>query len=92
MERYIGQKAQQALEALTTDESLEHRLRTARAHLSFVTGDHYLQSAPAEVQEYLGAVRDIADDEPLPDVAGKIREAIEAVFEQWGREHPSNVA
>ena len=92
MEQYIGQKAQQALEALTTDKPLEERLVEARMHLSFVTGDHYLQSATAEVQQYLGAVRDIAEGEPLPDAARKIREAIETIFEQWGREHPVDAA
>ena len=88
MQNYIAQKAQQALEALTTDQPLEERLRTARMHFSLVTSDHYLQDAPADVQQYLAAVRDIPDGEPWPDTARKIREAIETVFEAWGREHP----
>ena len=92
MDRYIGQKAQQALEALTTDSSLEQRLKEARMHLSSVTGTHFLQSASTQVQQHLVAVSDIADNEPLPDVACKIREAIETIFEQWGREHPNEVA
>jgi hypothetical protein len=87
MERYIAQKAQQALEALTTDEPLEQRLKTARMHFSFVTIEHYLRSAPSEVRQYLGAIQAIADDEPLPDVARKVREAIGTVFEQLGREN-----
>jgi hypothetical protein len=86
MERYIVQKAQQALEALTTEESLEDRLRAARMHFSFVTDDHYLQSAPAEVQKYLTAVRYIPHGEPRPETARTIREAIESIFEAWGRE------
>jgi hypothetical protein len=87
MENYIVQKAQQALEALTTDEPLEDRLRTARMHLSIVTDDHYLKTAPSDVQLYLGAVRDIPEAEPWPDMARTIREAIETIFEAWGREH-----
>lgn len=86
MERYITQKAQQALEALTGEESLEDRLRAARMHFSFVTDDHYLQTAPAEVREYLTAVRDIPPGESRPETARKIREAIETVFEARGRE------
>ena len=50
METYIAQKAQQALEALTTEETLEDRLRAARMHFSLVTDEHYLKSAPAEVR------------------------------------------
>lgn len=48
MERYIGQKAQQALEALTTEDSLSERLATARMHLLSVID--FLQGAPDEVQ------------------------------------------
>jgi hypothetical protein len=57
-------------------------------HFLFVTGDHYLETAPVEVRKYLKAVRDIPDGEPRPETARTIREAIESIFEAWGREHP----
>jgi hypothetical protein len=85
---YIGQAAQQALEALATGEPLDERLKAARARLSVVTSDDYLQSAPRHVQKCLSGIRDISDNESKAEIARKIREAIENIFEALGREHP----
>jgi hypothetical protein len=85
MEHYIAQKAQQALEALTTPDSLRDRLELARMHFGFVTSDHYLSSSPATVRESLIAIRDMNKDEPFPSVAHKIRTAIETIFEEFGK-------
>lgn len=86
MENYVAQKAQQALEALTSADSLKHRLEAARGHFRFVTNDHYLSSCPGAVRDCLIAVRDIANDETLPSVVYKIRTAIETILVQLGKQ------
>jgi hypothetical protein len=86
IEHYIAQKAQQALEALTSADSLKDRLEAARDHFRFVTRDHYLSSCPETVRDCLIAVRDIANDESLPSLAHKIRTAIETIFEEFGKQ------
>lgn len=84
MDRYIGQKAQQALEALTTEDSLQQRLAAARSHLGAITSEHFFQSAPSEVQKCLTAICDISDTDSRPSAARKICDAIESIFEACG--------
>jgi hypothetical protein len=55
MERYIAQKAGEALEAMCGRESLTKRLREARLRFLTVAGDHFLDSAPEDVRESIKA-------------------------------------
>jgi len=48
MQNYIGQKAQQALEALCEERPLMKRLELAKLH--FENCEQYLDTAPPEVQ------------------------------------------
>jgi len=55
VERYIAQKADQALEAMCGRESLTKRLKHAQMHLIFVSDEHHLGSAPKHVRESITA-------------------------------------
>ena len=55
MERYIAQKADQALEAMCGRESLTKRLKNAKMHLVSVSDDHFLRTAPEDVRESITA-------------------------------------
>lgn len=90
MDRYIAQKAQQALQALMTDETLRERLSAACGHLLSIP-DGLTQTAPAEIQECLTAVRNIPEHNSSTDTAGTVRDTIETILEEWGRQDaPSN--
>lgn len=86
MERYIVQKAQQALEALTTEDSLENRLRLARLHLSFPTDGNYFGSMTPEVRRAYHNYLSTSADEPRPTQAQVLRLLLMEIFEADGRE------
>jgi hypothetical protein len=51
MERYIAQRADQALEAMCGRESLTKRLQNAKMYFLSVSNDHFLGTAPEDVRE-----------------------------------------
>ena len=55
MERYIAQKADQALEAMCGRESLTKRLKNAQMHFIFVSDEHHLGTAPEHVRKSITA-------------------------------------
>jgi hypothetical protein len=86
MDYYVVQKAQQALEALTTDQPLESRLTEAAMHLSFTTGSVYMITMPSEVRKpYLDYQRVTERQEPLPNQAEHLRDLLEEIFRAAGR-------
>lgn len=86
MEHYIIQKAQQALKDLASSEPLIDRLKNARLHLSIVTSEHWLSSAPKHVSECLRELEGLPMDAPLPSQAEVICACIEYIFEESGRQ------
>lgn len=76
MELKIRNQANEAFRALTTNESLPDRLKSARNAFIIVFGD----KAPPKVMVALKAVEEIKDGECLLGQTEKIRQAIEAVI------------
>ena len=85
MNLYIAKKAQDALKALASVDSRENRLKEARMHLMLVTSEYHKASATEHVRECLGKIEKITDEQSLEDVSTIIREAIETIFEEYGR-------
>jgi len=84
MNNYIGQKAQQSLEALCQERPLAGRLKLAQDH--FGNCEQYLDEAPDgvrdDVKKFLDA--DIQNDPTGASLA--LQSAIQAVFEGCGRQ------
>jgi hypothetical protein len=55
MEGYVGQKADQALDAMCGRESLTKRLQNAQMHFMSISNDHFLGSAPKLVRDSIKA-------------------------------------
>lgn len=96
MQNYIEQKAQQAIEALCEDRPLWRRLQLAKLH--FENCEDYLDTAPEDVQQFIKAFLDSfnvpepkrskkkARAEKIARTCLALNSAIEAVFEECGRE------
>ena len=96
MQNYIGQKAQQAIEALCEDWPLWRRLQLAKLH--FENCEHFLDTAPEDVQQSIKNFLDSfnvqepkrgkkkARVEKTARICLTLNSAIEAVFEECGRE------
>jgi hypothetical protein len=84
MQKYLGQKAQQALEAMCEEAPLSKRLNAARRH--FEDAAQYVDAAPEDVRKYVKAflASDVEHDMRRSSLA--LQSAIESVFEQAGRE------
>ena len=90
MNLYIGQKAQQALEALGSGESLERRLQEAHGHFMAVADAHFLNDARPEVRDAIMAFAKADVGANLKEASTQCRLAIELVFSACGREHAAN--
>jgi hypothetical protein len=94
MERYIGQKAQQALEALGGVGSLRQRLKSAKGHFALVNMKEHLVTMPPQVGEAIKTFMEAdveTDIEPdLLEASRACQTAIELIFSTLGREEISH--
>ena len=86
MERYIGQKADQALEAMCGGASLENRVKTAKMYFLSVSEDHFLKSAPEDIQDYITKLMKADVDSNPGDAAALVKGAILAILLELGRQ------
>lgn len=85
---YIAQMGQEALKELSEDKPLKERLIWARYRISAVATEHHLNGTPHKLQEAIMAVNSLTGEESFPDQSRAIREAIEEIFEAYGRHYP----
>jgi hypothetical protein len=85
MERYIAQKADQALEAMCSRESLTKRLKNAQMHFMAVSNDHFLGSAPEAVRKSIKAFLKCKTGRGSMRAAAVAADAIASALIEFGR-------
>jgi hypothetical protein len=86
MERYIAQKANEALEAMCGRDSLTSRLRKARLCFASVEGDAFLASAPESVRKSITAFMKSSGGRGCHNGAALVQTAISLSLMEFGRE------
>lgn len=86
MDRYLAQKADDALKAMCGTGSHEERVRGALAHLGSIPVEQ-IEEAPDDVQAALRDGLDVRADELNGDAAERIAGAIRAILEEWGAQN-----
>ncbi len=85
MERYIAQKAGEALEAMCGSGSLTSRLRKARLCFAVVAGDTFLAKAPESVRESITAFMKSRVGRGSRNGAALVQSAIALSLMEFGR-------
>jgi hypothetical protein len=85
MERYIAQKADEALKAMCGGYSLTGRLRDAQMHFHSISDEHYLRTTPQNVRESIVAFFEMQDRRGSLKSAALAHSAIASVLIEWGR-------
>ena len=83
MKHYLGQKAQQALEELVKEDSLQNRLQAARLHTIIANNEHFIEDAEG-VREALREIDAAFAGDNLVIQGQAISRFIEEVFQEYG--------
>ena len=86
MERYIAQKADQALEAMCGRESLTKRLKSAKMYFLSVSDDYFLGTAPEDVRESITAFLKSKTGRGSKRAAALVKSAICSSLLEFGRQ------
>lgn len=86
MERYIAQKAGEALEAMCGKESLTERLNNAKMYFGTVSGDGFLSIAPKNVRESITAFMKSDTEKGSLESAALVTTAISLTLFEFGRQ------
>jgi hypothetical protein len=86
MIKYLAEKASDALKELLTEDSLQDRLKHAGARLSSAMLEDTKSLSP-ELQQLIEEYKKLPDDTPRPHKATVLRQLLETIFEEWGKEH-----
>jgi len=86
VERYIAQKADEALDAMCGRESLTKRLKMAQMHFVFVSDEHHLGTAPEDVRKSITAFLNCKTGRGSARSASLAAQAIYFALVEWGRQ------
>jgi len=86
MNRYVAQKADQALEAMCGSESLTKRLKNAKLHFLFVSNDYFLGTAPEDVRESITVFLKSKTGRGAKKAVALVKSAICSSLLEYGRQ------